>query len=130
MARVPPERDEQREQRLAQLVAGANDEYERISAWYGYLEEHVRFPFHATCTVAWPGSPLRWHEQVAVVDLADVDDWEDQAWVTLGADRQGVDVPLSQLQPLAATDAATKQALADWQYWVARGYHFWTADDD
>jgi hypothetical protein len=26
-------------------------------------------------------------------------------------------------------DAATQQAIADWHYWVQRGYHFWSDDD-
>jgi Calcium binding len=32
-------------------------------------------------------------------------------------------VPLSQLDPLAA-DPQTKQVVADWHYWVSRGYEF------
>jgi hypothetical protein len=32
-------------------------------------------------------------------------------------------VPLAQLKPLGM-DATTKQAVADWHYWVARGYQF------
>jgi len=32
-------------------------------------------------------------------------------------------VPLSQLKPLAA-DPKTKEAVADWHYWVGRGYEF------
>ncbi|WP_290367769.1 calcium-binding protein, partial [Cupriavidus taiwanensis] len=32
-------------------------------------------------------------------------------------------VPLAQLVPLAS-DELTQQAIADWQYWHDRGYHF------
>ena len=50
---------------MAGLLAGAgDDEYERISAWHGYLDEHVRFPFQATCTQRGPGSGLRLLEEV------------------------------------------------------------------
>lgn len=128
MAGQTAQRDEAREQRIARLLSGAgDDEYERISAWYGYLEEHLRFPFDATCTG--PGSSLRLKEQVEVIDLADVDDWEDGARVTLGADKHGLDVPLAQVTPGAGADEATRQAVADWHYWVQRGYHFWTEEE-
>jgi hypothetical protein len=33
-------------------------------------------------------------------------------------------VPLSQLQPVPKTDEETKQAVADWHYWVQMGYEF------
>ena len=32
-------------------------------------------------------------------------------------------VPLSQLEPIAA-DRPTKEAVADWHYWLRRGYKF------
>ena len=126
MARQTLQRDEAREERIARLLGGAPDEYERISVWYGYLEEHVRFPFRATCTRRGAGSALRLLEEVEVIDLACVDDWEDEARVTLGGDRDGLDVPLAQLTPSDSTDERTQQAVADWHYWVQRGYHFWT----
>jgi len=130
MAKAMAEPDEQREQRLARIVGSSPDEYERISCWYGYLEEQIQFPFRARVSVKTAGSPLRMHEEVEVIDLSDVDDWEDQARVTLGGNKYGVDVPLAQLEPLDTTDAATRQAVADWHYWVARGYHFWTEEDE
>ena len=129
MAGQTAQRDEAREQRIARLLGGAgDDEYERISAWYGYLEDHIRFPFGATCTA--PGSALRLKEQVEVIDLADVDDWQDGARVSLGADKHGLDVPLALVTPGADADEATRQAVADWHYWVQRGYHFWTEADE
>src|SRR5262249_29199174 len=130
MGKTPPTRDEERERRIARVAAGAEDEYERISAWHAYLEEHLRFPFQATCTRKTTGSALRMLEQVQVIDLADVDLWQDQVLVTLGGVRDGLDVPLAQLTPLEASDAATRQAVRDWHYWVQRGYHFWSEDDD
>jgi len=32
-------------------------------------------------------------------------------------------VPLAQLRP-RKVDAATKEAIEDWHYWVAMGYHY------
>jgi hypothetical protein len=39
-------------------------------------------------------------------------------------EREGLAVPLAQLQPLPETDEATKQAVEDWHYWVSMGYEF------
>jgi hypothetical protein len=130
MANLPSAPDAAREQRIAAFLAGAHDEYERIGAWYDYLEAHLHFPFRARCTSQGARAALRLGEQVEVIDLADVDDWEDQVRVTLGGDRYGSDVPLAQLQPSDSADEPTRQAVADWHYWIQRGYHFWTDDDD
>ena len=34
-----------------------------------------------------------------------------------------IGVPLAQLRP-RKVDAATKEAIEDWHYWVAMGYHY------
>jgi hypothetical protein len=130
MAPELPPRDEAREQRIGQLLSDATAEYERIAAWFDYLEQQLRFPFVARCISLAAHSPLRVGEQVEVVDLTDVDDWDDQVRVSLGGKRAGVDVPLAQLNSSDACDAATRQSVADWHYWVQRGYHFWTDDED
>jgi hypothetical protein len=31
-------------------------------------------------------------------------------------------IPLSQIKPIRSTDAETKEAVADWHYWVDQGY--------
>lgn len=130
MAQEQPARDDQREQRLAQIVGGAQDEYERIGAWYDYLVQRLHFPFRARCIRKPAGSPLRLQEKVDVIDLTSVDDWEEEARVTLGAVRAGLDVPLFGLQPSASADEPTRQAVADWDYWVQRGYHFGSDDQE
>ena len=123
MGHEPAERDEQREQRIAQIVGGSDDEYARSSAWHGYLDDHIRFPFAATFrSVA--------REPVEVIDLACIDYWEDEVLVTLGGTKSGYDVLLSEVQPTDAADAQTRQAIADWHYWVKRGYHFWTDTEE
>lgn len=130
MARQTAEREDAREQRIARLLAGAQDEYERISAWYDYLEKHVHFPFSASCTRRGVRSALGLLEEVQVIDLGCVDDWEEEVRVTLGGDKDGLDVPLAQLTPSNSSDEETKQAVADWHYWVQRGYRFWTAAEE
>ena len=37
---------------------------------------------------------------------------------------EGLAVPLAQLKPIPATDARTKEAVADWHYWRNRGYEY------
>jgi hypothetical protein len=39
-------------------------------------------------------------------------------------EKDGLAVPLSQLMPSSDTDAATRQAVEDWLYWVKHGYEF------
>ncbi len=122
MGHETTERDEKRERRIAPIVDGSDDEYQRISAWYGYLEDHIRFPFTATYRSATGVAP----QSVEVIDLACVDDFIDEALVSLGGTKYGQDVPLSEVQPTDAADEQTREAIADWHYWVKRGYHFWT----
>jgi calcium binding protein len=44
-------------------------------------------------------------------------------FATIRWERDGLAVPLSQLQPVYA-DEQTTQAVEDWHYWVSRGYEF------
>jgi hypothetical protein len=39
-------------------------------------------------------------------------------------DRRTLAIPLAQIQPIAVTSADTKEAIADWQYWLGQGYKF------
>ena len=56
---------------------------------------------------------------------------ECEAFVTIRWDRpEGLAGPLAQLKPIAATMAETKEAVADWHYWMLRGYHFWTEQEE
>jgi len=123
-------RDEEREQRIARIVAGCDEEYGRIAEWYGYLEEHIHFPFAALYRTATAVSRGQRPEPVEVIDLACVDNCTDEMRVTLGAKKYGHDVPLSQVQPTDAADEQTRQAIGDWHYWVQRGYHFWTETEE
>jgi Calcium binding len=39
-------------------------------------------------------------------------------------EKEELAVPLAQLKPTTHTDEQTKQAVADWHYWVEMGYTF------
>jgi hypothetical protein len=45
-------------------------------------------------------------------------------FVTIRWERGGLAVPLSQLTPINSTVKQTKEAVADWHYWVQMGYQF------
>jgi hypothetical protein len=50
MARRRPKRDEEREERiLMEVVVDCYTEHEQAVGWCGYLDDHLRFPFTATC---------------------------------------------------------------------------------
>ena len=64
-------------------------------------------------------------DEVEVIGMAPVDECEHEVFVTMRWDtRDGLAVPLSQLKPITETDPTTKEAVADWHYWVKMGYRF------
>ena len=52
------------------------------------------------------------------------DECAHELFVTIRWDKDGLAVPLAQLKPIKHTDEETKQAVADWHYWVEMGYAF------
>ena len=58
-----------------------------------------------------------------VVDLAAEDDCMSEVFVVVKYGKSELAVPLAQLE-CHATDEDTLQAVADWHYWVARGYEY------
>jgi hypothetical protein len=62
-------------------------------------------------------------EKVEVVGMAAEEECESEMFVRLRWRGANLSVPLSQLEPLAASHS-TKEAAVDWHYWVGRGYHF------
>ena len=120
-----PMRDPKREHRLEmEIVVDAYDEQERAMGWYSYLQDHLRFPFTATCIAKRAISPLKVKDQVEVIDMPGEDESEHEMFVTIRWEKRGLAVPLSQLKPTAATHKQTRQAVEDWHYWVKTGYEF------
>jgi hypothetical protein len=117
-------RDLQRERRIHQdIVVDAHDAEEQAMGWYYYLEEQLRLPFPGQCLSQRAISPLRPGQKVEVVDLAPAEECEHEMFVTVRWDEQKLAVPLAQLTALSK-DKATRQAVADWHYWVNQGYQF------
>jgi hypothetical protein len=115
-------RDEKREQRITmQIVVDAYGSEEQALAWCNYLEENITFPFTARCTEVRRISPLKKGEKVSVIEMAPEDDCMHEMFVIVEWQDRNFGVPLSQLEPINV-DKSTKEVIADWHYWVKRGY--------
>lgn len=107
-----------------EIVVDAHDAEEQSMGWYYYLEDQLRFPFAATCITKRATSPLQVKERVEVISMSDEGECRHEVFVTIRRERGELAVPLAQLQPTAAVDEGTRQAVADWHYWVQMGYEF------
>jgi hypothetical protein len=117
--------DPEREQRIMmEIVVDAYDEQERAMGWYYYLQDQLQFPFTAVCIAKRPISPLRVKDEVEVIGMPGEDECEREMFVMIRWEKEALAVPLAQLKPIAATEEQTKQAVADWHYWVQMGYEF------
>lgn len=125
MAKAKPKRDVEREERIAmEIVVDCYNEDERAMGWYCYLGEQLQFPFTAVCIAKRAVSPLRVKDEVEVIGMAPEDECEHEVFVTIRWEKDGLAVPLAQLKPIPDTDEQTKQAVADWHYWVSMGYGY------
>ncbi len=110
------ELEDLRETRIAKevLVDTENDE-ERATAWYYYLDGKVTFPFLAT---------LDGDDDVEVISLAVEEDCLDEMKMEVRHSDSFGEEPFTalvmELEPLDADDETT-EAMEDWQYWWERG---------
>jgi hypothetical protein len=119
------EKDKVREERISmEIIVDANGPEEQAMGWYCYLDEKLHFPFLAHCIAERKISPLRTGDEVEIVGMAPEDECEHEMFVETPWDRRTLAIPLSQLEPITATDAETKEAVQDWHYWVNQGYEF------
>jgi Calcium binding len=113
-----------REKRIDyEAVVDAYDEIERAMGWYYYIEGLLNVPFAAKCVSKRSISALSVGQEVQVISMADEEDCMHEVFVNIKHGRSELSVPLSQLECLAE-DLQTSQAVADWHYWVARGYQY------
>ena len=117
-------KDRIREERIEnEAIVDAYGPEEQALGWYYYLENKIRFPFRARCTVTKAVSPLRKGETVEVRRLAPEDSCSSDMLVLIRWEGRNLAIPLSQLTPLDA-DESSAEAIGDWHYWVAQGYCF------
>ncbi|MBD2197220.1 MULTISPECIES: calcium-binding protein [Calothrix] len=122
------EQDKTREQRIeTEIIADAEDKEDRAMAWYYYLEEALNFPFNAKWTKKSRKSTTPQEKQVEVLGMAPDDeclkDMIVEVAVINGKEDDVYSAKLSEIEAIDA-DEDTLEALADWQYWLARGYKF------
>lgn len=122
MAQTPEQPE--RERRISdEIVVDAYDEVECAIGWHCYLQDRLHVPFKARCTTKRRISPLKVGEVVQVVGMAEADDCMSEIFVFVRYGDSELAVPLGQLE-CQSGDEATCEAVADWHYWLARGYSY------
>jgi hypothetical protein len=122
-----PKRDPARERRIRdEIIVDAYSPEEQAMGWYYYLDDKLHFPFPARCRAARAISPLRPGERVTVTGMAPEEECEHEMFATISWQDRSLAVPLAQLEVrgLRAVDAETREAVADWHYWLDQGYAF------
>jgi hypothetical protein len=118
-----PKKNAEREQRIAdEIIVDANGPEEQAMGWYYYLEEKLQFPFPAKCVAEREISPLHKGDEIEIQGMASEDECQHEMFVMMRWERRGLAVPLSQVKPFADADKETREAIADWRYWVGQGY--------
>ncbi|SEI93603.1 Calcium binding [Azotobacter beijerinckii] len=122
MTQTPEQPD--REKRISdEIVVDAYNETECAIGWHCYLQDRLHVPFEAYCTTKRTISPLKVGEAVQVVGMAEADDCMSEIFVLVRYGDSELAVPLGQLE-CQSGDEATCEAVADWHYWLARGYSY------
>lgn len=117
------QRNTEREHRIEmEILVDAYGPQEQAMGWYYHLQDTLGFPFGATCVAERATSPLRTGEKVEVVGMAPEAECEHDMFVEISWEGRKLAVPLSQLKPVAKTDKDTQEAVADWHYWLDKGY--------
>ena len=106
-----------------EIVVDAYGEEERAMGWHCYLDDNLKFPFRARCADARKISPLKKGEEVEVIGMAPADDCMRTMWVLIRFADRTLGAPLDQLEAVTGGEA-TREAVADWRYWVSMGYEF------
>ncbi len=113
----------ERERRIEmEIVVDAYGPEEQAMGWYYYLEGKLQFPFTATCVAERAVSPLHKGDEVEILGMAPEDECQHEMFVMMRWERRGLAVPLSQVKPIGEIDIDTREAVADWLYWVDQGY--------
>jgi Calcium binding len=106
-----------------EIIVDCYGEDERAMGWYCYLQDKLTFPFLARCIARRVTSPLKVGDEVEVLKMAPDEECEREMFVMVRWEREGLAVPLSQLEVIH-TDDETEEAARDWLYWTNKGYWF------
>jgi hypothetical protein len=114
------ETDEERDERIKmEIIVDTYSPEEQAMGWFAYLDDTMEFPFDARCIDEREVSPLDDGETVRVVGMPSIDPSLRQMFVTIEWKDSDLGVPLSQLEPIEASED-TEEAIADWHYWLER----------
>ncbi|MCC7293612.1 MAG: calcium-binding protein [Phycisphaerales bacterium] len=118
--------DPARERRIEdEIIVDAYGPDEQAMGWYYYLEMTLAFPFTARCVKLREVSPLEVGDEVEVIGMPKEVECGAEMFVKIRWGKRGLAVPLIQLQPHPRkSNTATRQAVADWHYWVGMGHQF------
>ncbi len=117
-------KDEAREHRIImEVVVDAYGPEEQAMGWYYYLENTLSFPFFTKCIAKRAISPLKVGDEIDVIGMAPEEECQNEMFVMMRWERNGLAVPLMQLEAFHGDDK-TLEAIEDWHYWVNRGYQF------
>ncbi|MBE9035528.1 calcium-binding protein [aff. Roholtiella sp. LEGE 12411] len=122
------EPNENREHRIkTEIIIDAEDKEERAMGWYYYLDDTLNVPFMAKWAKKGRKSNTVEEKQVEVLGMAPDDECLKDMFVEVvypdGKDEDVFSAKLSEITAIDA-DSETQEALADWHYWLARGYKF------
>lgn len=122
------ERDENREHRIeTEIIVDAEDKEDRAMGWYYYLDDTLNVPFMANWAKKSRKTSTVEEKKVEVLGMAPDDECLKDMYVEVvypnGNDEDVFTAKLSDLVAID-TDDETLEAIADWHYWVARGYKF------
>lgn len=113
-------RDRKRDERIEmEIIVDAYTQDEQAMGWHIYLEETMDFPYEARCIEEQEVSPLEAGETVRVIGKPSSEPSLRQQFGTIEWMDREFGVPLSQLEPVDASDD-TEQAVSDWHYWLER----------
>lgn len=116
-------KDDRREKRIMmEIIVDAYGPEEQAMGWYYYLDEKLQFPFLARCISERAISPLRKGDEIEIVGMAPESECQHEMFVTTPWDGRTLAIPLAQIQVIAMANTDTKEAVADWHYWLAQGY--------
>lgn len=122
------ESDENREHRIkTEIIVDAEDKEERAMGWYDYLDDNLNVPFIATLKKKSRKTATVEEKKVEVLGMAPDDECLKDMYVeVVEPNGKDEDVFTAKLSDIVAIDAdeETKEAIADWHYWLARGYKF------
>ena len=104
------------------LIDTYNDD-EVASAWYSYMEYHMRFPFMAECLFKSAESPFKKGECFEVVGLGETESCDHGIYVKISFCNRQFDIPLFNMKPIDATKE-TIVAVTCWYHWIADGNQY------